>query len=130
MSPPFVLDTHALFWHLTDPTQLSVAARQVFEDARQGHATLVLSPIVLLELYGVIRKVKAPVDFQAELTHFERSPYRIEPITADDLRLLDQLDTIPELHDRLISATAVRLGAAVVTRDPAIRSCTVVQSVW
>jgi len=119
-----------LFWYLADPGRLSVAARRVFDAAHSGDAVLVLSPIVLLELYGVVRKVRAPVDFRTELTSFERPPYRIEPITVEDLRLLDELDAIPELHDRLISATAVRLGAVVVTRDPEIHNCALVKSLW
>ncbi|MCO6451263.1 MAG: PIN domain-containing protein [Caldilineales bacterium] len=130
MSNVFVLDTHTLFWHLAEPKKLSAAAKQVFEEARQGQATLILSPIILLELFAVVRKLDAPIDFKAELARFERAPFRIEPITTADLRLLEQLDAIPELHDKLIGATTIRLQAKVVTRDLEIRNCASVESVW
>ena len=126
----FVIDTHALFWHLVAPERLSPKAQHVFELAYQGGAILILSPIVLLELYGVIRKVNAQIDYNQELSNFVRPPFRVEPITIEDLRLLDALKDIPELHDRLICATALRLNAPVVTRDPEIRQSTLITSVW
>ncbi len=126
----YVVDTHALFWHLTASPRLSERARQVFEDAYQGNAILIVSPIVLLELYGVVRKVGAPIDFSNEVDLFARPPFQAEPITLDDLRLLDQLPSIPELHDKLIGATALRLGAPVITRDPEIQSCPVLETIW
>ncbi len=103
--PIYVVDTHALFWHLTHSTRLSSAAQHVFNSAIQGTSLLVLSPIVLLELYALLRKVNAPVDFAAELRRFQTIPYyRIEAITPEDLLLLDRLHDIPEIHDRVIAA--------------------------
>ncbi|MFN3761928.1 MAG: type II toxin-antitoxin system VapC family toxin [Anaerolineae bacterium] len=125
-----VVDTHALFWYLVGSPKLSDQGKQVFEKAFAGEITLILSPIVLLELYGLIRKVGAPIDFRAELALFERPPFHIEPITVDDLRLLDLLDPIPELHDRLIAAVALRLNVPILTRDPLIRACAGITGIW
>ena len=130
MGDLYVLDTHALFWYLINSTKLSELGRQVFQKAFAGEATLILSPIVLLELYGVARKVAAPFDFATELALFEQPPFRIEPITLADLRLFDQLSSIPELHDRLIAATAFRLNAPILTRDSLINACADVTCVW
>ena len=126
----YLIDTYALYWHLTEPSKLSDAVQQIFEEAYRGNCTLIVSPIVLLELYAVIRKWSASVDFEAELAHLGQEPYQIEPISVDDLRLLDRLIAIPELHDRLINATAVRLGILVVTKDATIRAAAVVESIW
>ena len=125
-----VLDTHALFWHLVNSPKLSEVGRRTFHKASAGEITLILSPIVLLELYGLAQKVKASFDFAAELALFEQPPFRIEPITTADLYLLDRLSVIPELHDRLIAAVAFRLGAPILTRDPLITACTAVTCVW
>ncbi len=57
----YLVDTHALFWYLVNSPRLSDLARQVFRRAFAGEALLVLSPIVLLELYGLAQKVKAPL---------------------------------------------------------------------
>jgi PIN domain nuclease of toxin-antitoxin system len=71
----YVVDTHALFWYLVGSPRLSDLGTHVFQRAFAGEATLVISPIVLLELYGLVRKVKAPIDFSAELALFERPPF-------------------------------------------------------
>jgi PIN domain nuclease of toxin-antitoxin system len=126
----YVVDTHALFWYLVNSPKLSDLGRQVFRQAFGGETLLILSPIVLLELYGLARKVKARFDFATELALFEQPPFRIEPITSADLRLLDHLPDIPELHDRLIAATALRLNAPILTRDPLITACPEVTCTW
>lgn len=87
MSEPYVVDTHALFWYLIDSPRLSELGRKVFQRAMAEEVTLILSPIVLLELFGLARNVKAPFDFATELALLERPPFRIEPITVADLRL-------------------------------------------
>lgn len=46
------------------------------------------------------------------------------------LELLDRLSAIPEMHDRLIAAEGVALGAPVITRDKAIADAPLVQVVW
>ena len=127
----YVVDTHALFWYLTKPDQLSENALTVFVAALAGQTQLVLSAIVLLELHALIRKAKAPIDFRVELKRFQSAGYyRIEPITVADLLLLDDLHAITDIHDRAIVATAVRLGAPMLTRDLAIQSSAIVPCVW
>ena len=74
--------------------------------------------------------LNTPIDFAAELMLFERPPFHIEPITVDDLRLLDRLDAIPELHDRLMAAVALRVGASILTCDPLISACPEVHCIW
>lgn len=126
----YMVDTHALFWYLVGSSRLSKQGAQIFQKAYTGEAMLILSPIVLLELYGLARKVNAPFDFAGELALFEQPPFLIETVTVADLRLLERLNGIPELHDRLIAATALRLGVPILTCDPAIRACPEVTSIW
>ena len=130
MNNHFMVDTHALFWYLIGSSKLSTIGRQIFSEAFAGNTTLILSPIILLELYGLAQKVKAPFDFGTELALFEQSPFRIESITTADLYLLDRLNIIPELHDRLIAATAFCLSIPILTRDPLITACNDVTCVW
>jgi len=41
-----------------------------------------------------------------------------------------KIKTIPELHDRLITATAAVLGAHLITNDPIIRRAKYVGTIW
>jgi len=130
MNKVYLVDTHALFWHLINSPKLSTVGRQIFQSASTGESTLVLSAIVLLELYGLARKANATFNFASELALFEQPPFQIEPVTIADLYLLDRLNVIPELHDRLIAATALRLNIPILTRDPLIVACAEVTCVW
>lgn len=130
MANRYGIDTHALFWYLISSPKLSQSGRNVFARAFTGDAELVLTPIVLLELYGLIRKINAPIDFGTELAFFEQPPFHVEPITTTELYLLDRLEIIPELHDRLIAAVAFRLNVPLLTRDPLITACPDITCIW
>jgi len=48
--PIHIADTHALLWYLADSPRLSPAAKQAFDQAKAGQATVVVPAIVLAEL--------------------------------------------------------------------------------
>jgi predicted nucleic acid-binding protein len=127
--PAFVIDTHALFWYeLADP-QLSAAA--AFREAEQGQADLIIHPVVLAEMYYIMRKLALDDEFASYIDFVAGNPlYRVEPVTLADIRLIPKFTEIPEMHDRLIAIQAHRLGASVVTRDRDLRASPQVRSVW
>ena len=47
--------------------------------------------------------------------------YQFEPLSFEILKTASEIDDIPELHDRLIAATARYLDLPIITNDPAIR---------
>ena len=129
--PLYVPDTHALYWHFEKSVKLSTTARGIFDEAYAGRAVLVVSHIVLAELFYLLQKHKKATAFGSVLSAMEGSPvYRTEGITLDDVRSLDVVSDIPEMHDRLIAIQARRLGATVVTTDPELRASAHVKCVW
>lgn len=52
------------------------------------------------------------------------------PRSFADLYLLDRLNVILDLHDRLIAATALRLNAPMLTRDSLIAACPEITCIW
>ncbi|MDA8138271.1 MAG: hypothetical protein M0036_06395, partial [Desulfobacteraceae bacterium] len=50
----------------------------------------------------------------------ESQNYRFEPLSFEILKTASQIDDIPELHDRLIAATAKHLDLPLITNDPVI----------
>ncbi len=130
MSSHYVVDTHALFWYLVDSPRLSDKARSVFKAAFAGQTTLILPTIVLLELYGLAQKVNAPFNFTTELTRLQQAPFQVEPLGLPELQRLDEIKAIPELHDRIIAVTALRLDAPILTRDSLITACEQVRCIW
>lgn len=65
--PVYVADTHALLWYLADSPRLSSAAKQTFNQAEAGQATVVVPAIVLAELIWTILKGRISVDLRQVL---------------------------------------------------------------
>ncbi len=48
--------------------------------------------------------------------------YQFEPLSLEILKTASEITDIPELHDRLIAATARYLDIPLITNDPVIRA--------
>ena len=92
---------------------------------------LVVPAIVVAEVYYLSVKLGQPFilpNFLNELATVHGM--YISDLGRTQLEMLDRLPEIPEMHDRLIAAEALALGAPVVTRDPVIAASPQVQSIW
>ena len=47
--------------------------------------------------------------------------YQLDPLIMEILKTASEITDIPELHDRLIAATARYLDIPIITNDPVIR---------
>lgn len=128
---PFVTDTHPFLWYLAEDERLSRAARGVFERADDGDVVVVIPSIVLAESVRVFEKRRLALSFDDIIAKLAAASNY--PIAALDLRVVSMLRSIPklpELHDRIIVATARLLDASLITKDTAIRASGYVRTVW
>jgi len=129
--PLFLLDTHALYWHLVGSSTLSAAAARVFSEAQKGDAVLVVHHVVLAEIFYILQKQKQSDLFTPLLADLETLPYfRVEPLVLEDLRQLPSYPEVAEMHDRLLVIAADRLQATMITRDQNIRKSSRVSCLW
>ena len=127
----YLLDTHALFWHLFEPAKLSTAARQAIDEGEAGKARLIVLSLVLAELYYLLAKIQVEDLFPDVLASLQANPnYRIEPVLLEDVRNLAAHPDVPEMHDRLIVIANNRLGAALITKDQKIQAAPGVTWLW
>lgn len=127
----FVADTHALFWYLTASPKLGAAAKAAFDEAARGKAIIVVPAIVLAELFFLIEKAGRPLDFRAEFKQLRNAAqFVFVPFDAEHVVDFDVDAAVPEMHDRIIFGVARRLGATLLTRDPAMASNSTVTSAW
>ena len=127
----FVVDTNALWWYLKAPERLSASADVIFRLAETGNTVMVVPAIVVAELYYLSVKTGDPLPPSELMEMFDASGvFRVSELSRTQLEMLDRLPEIPEMHDRLIAAEALALGAPVVTRDPVIAASAQVQSIW
>lgn len=129
-----VLDTHVLIWWLTRSPGLSRTAQR----AISRHATnggIVASTISVLEIATAVRRGRLQFTVPAAqwLSDMRSLPeLRMEPVSVDIAMLAGALDA--PMHgdsaDRIIAATAVVLGVALVTADERLREYPGLRTTW
>jgi PIN domain nuclease of toxin-antitoxin system len=130
-SPGYVLDTNALIWYLTGSKKLSADELAVFQAAERGETELVISAVVLAELFYADRKHKLFEDFAQQYSNLKMTPFlRFISFNPDDVLDFPKDTSIPEMHDRILVGLARRLGLPLVTVDPVIRAAGLVPIVW
>lgn len=128
-----LLDTNALIWWSTAPEKLSRKARKTIEDVIKKEEILI-SSISVWEVFLLMRKNKVgfSIDVDSWLDKLESLPFiRFVPIDnkiASQSVKLDFENSDPA--DRIIIATALNMGAKLVTSDKKILNYQKVQSVW
>jgi PIN domain nuclease of toxin-antitoxin system len=131
IEPLYVTDTHALFWYLTKEKKLSSAALAIFEAAERGQTRIVISAIVMAELFWVNQKLKTFGDFSKLYLDIRSKPYfQLVDFAADDVLDFVTNVEIPEMHDRMIVGLAINLRAPLITVDSTITSANSVKVVW
>ena len=132
----FVCDTHPLAWFLTRNPQLSEAARTVLRRAQGGEVVIYVPTIVLAEFLFLTNKGKLPLERLLELLMWIELRRGFRDVALDlgtFYRMLEashvySLDL--ELHDLSILASALTLGATLITKDRKLRQQTLVETIW
>ncbi|MBX3066621.1 MAG: PIN domain-containing protein [Anaerolineae bacterium] len=131
IEPIYVVDTNALIWHLTDPQKLTELAGSIFAAAEDGNTRLLISAVVVAELYYANRKWRLFDDFNAAYQRLKAQPYfQFVPFSEDDVLDFDGNQAIPEMHDRIIVGLARRMSAPLLTVDQVITASGVVKIAW
>lgn len=129
-----VLDTHAWIWWVSNPELLSEKAKQIIDEAATGKSVFISSisawEIAILVSRDRLKLTMSPDDWVAAseaLPFFEFVPVS-NSIALKSVQLPGSLHNDPA--DRIIIATAVSLGAYLVTKDEKIRNYPHVKTVW
>ena len=124
-----VLDTHAWIWSTSDPDRLSRrAAKEIQRSRRVG-----LSAISLWELAVLVRKKRLTLDrdlLEWSEHALEDPKLELLPLTPAVAALGSELEIHGDPGDRIIAATALLTGAALVTKDAQLRGYGALKTVW
>lgn len=131
----YVTDTHSLLWHILDNGRLSKTAARVFTQAEHNDAHIFIPTIVLIEIVYLIEKARIPdeaINNVIELAEEASANYRLVSIQPSTVRTMRSLPyaLIPDMPDRIITATAIDLGLPLITKDRKITEAAVVKIVW
>lgn len=75
-----------------------------------------------MEMLYLFEKNRIDVGLLQTEELFKSRNYQFEPLSFDILKTAAGIDDVPELHDRLIAATAKYLDLPLITNDPQIRA--------
>ena len=127
-----LVDTHVVVWLAFEPSAFSKKARAAIDDARTKDG-LAISSITLWELAMLASRGRIRLDISLEsfLQEVERH-FVVLPISSRACaRVVGLPPTYPkDPVDRIIAATALVEGLAVVTADREIRHSKVVPTIW
>ncbi len=129
-----VLDTHAWIWWVGSPELLSERAKQRIDRAVDD-ASIYISSISCWEISMLVKKRRLDLTTGVEdwIAASEALPFfRFVPV---DNRIALRSNLLNgKLHndpaDRIIVATAVILGAPLITKDQKLRSYSGVETLW
>ena len=129
-SSEFVADTVAVVVWL-EHRRMGANARSAFDLAEQGAAQIYIPAIVFAELGYLTEKGRIQTSLNELLNQMSKHSAIVEqPLTAAIVNVAFTINDIPELHDRLIAATAKHMNTALITTDHVIQASSSVETIW
>jgi PIN domain nuclease of toxin-antitoxin system len=129
-----VLDTHAWIWFISNPDLLSKRAEKVVNAAVKDKSIMV-SSISAWELALLVSKkrLKLTLDVSDWIAKSESLPFIqfvpvTNPIAVKSVNL--PLPLPPDPADRIIIATALSVGAPLVTKDKKLLGYSHIKTIW
>jgi len=129
-----VLDTHTLLWWVNDPSTVSKPAKKAIDAAVKSRSVRV-SCITSWEIALLVERgrLRLALDVRDWLCRCEALPFVSfvavsNAIAVESVRLPDFPHADPA--DRIIAATALSLGAALVTKDEKLRKYPYLKTIW
>ena len=126
-------DTHVAIWLALDETKISKRARAAITAARQGGEPLAISGISLWEI--ALAEAKGRISLKSSLETFLASleeRFTVLPLTGRICALTRRLPAAypRDPADRIIAATALDQGLALITADREIHRSKALRAIW
>jgi predicted nucleic acid-binding protein len=126
----YVLDTHAIVWHLANDRRLGQAARRILD----GTSRLIVPTIVIAELKHLAAGIRVPLSFDNIIAALMADPRcQIYPL---DIFTVVHLPANLDIHDAIIVATGLFYRevfaeeVSILTADNRIRASGLLPVVW
>lgn len=128
--PEYVTDTIGLVLYL-EKRKLTPQVKQIFQDTEKASTVVFIPAIVFAEILYLSEKNRIHTSLRDVFQHLQKYDHFKEfPLTLAVMQAAAQINDVPELHDRLIAATARLQNAPLITNDLIIQASKSLQTVW
>jgi PIN domain nuclease of toxin-antitoxin system len=128
-----LLDTHVVAWLADEGSRISKAAHAAIDESRKNDSGLAICSISFLEMATLASKgrMRLTGTLEAFLQEVE-ARFAVLPMSS---RICARMNELPANYpkdpaDRVIGATALVEGIALLTADREIRRCKAVRTIW
>jgi predicted nucleic acid-binding protein len=126
----YVADTVALILWL-EHRRVGALSGRILSAAEAGHLVVRIPAMVLAEILYLSEKQRIKLTLQDVAAHMQRyAQFQEQPMSHAVIDTASAITDVPELHDRLIAATARLLNAPLITNDPVIQRSAFVTTIW
>jgi len=127
----YVADTMVIIRHLTQSNKITEPAKEILRRVDSGVDEIVISAITLMEIMYLSEKGRTDADLAQVVELVGGSDnYLVFPVDTEIILTARVIEDIPELHDRVIAATAKFLDVPLITSDEVITRSQSVKTVW
>lgn len=127
----YVTDTTGLIRHLARSKKQGRNAKEIFENVDKGNCVVFIPAMVLMEILYLSEKNRISTTLPDVTNLIQGSTnYLIYPITGEVVQKAKGITDIPELHDRIIAATAAILGLDLISKDGVIGKSAFLKTIW
>lgn len=135
MARSLVADTHAVVWYFSNSPRLSQKAAAALDETLIAGEPLYVSTISVIELIYLMERKRLPQNSLNRLlqaAHDPDSSLMLAPVDTAVALAVERIDRdqVPDMPDRIIAATAMALGAPLITADSKIRADTTIETIW
>lgn len=130
-----VTDTHSAIWYFANSSEISATATAAIDNAVAGGGAVILPTISIVEIIYLIDKGKLTNQTLIRLMQYLKLPsgsFVTQDLTEEIAQTLQQIprQTVPDMPDRIIAATALHLNLPLVTKDHKIQALQNINTIW
>ena len=130
-----VADTHALIWYLYAMPELSANAKSIMDKTAASGGYIFVPTISLVEITYLAEKGRLGANVLPRVNgaiQMANSVLKSIELTHQITISLSQIprQTVPEMPDRIIAATALHLNLPLGTKDHKIRALQNIKTIW
>jgi predicted nucleic acid-binding protein len=126
----FVTDTMAMILRL-EKRKMSQNAKSLFQSTEAAQTFIYIPSMVFAEILYLSEKNRIQTSLEHVESYLKQYPHFQEySLSFSVFKTSAKINDIPELHDRLIAATALSLNLPLITNDPIIEASAFVKTIW